>query len=209
MIRVLLADDEPVVRTSWRTILQAHADIEVLGEAGDGRECVDLAMVLRPDVIVMDVRMPRLDGVAATGRITARLAGCRVLVVTLFDLDEHVFAALRAGASGFLLKDVTGPRLVSAVRVVAGGDALFAPTAVRRLVRAHTRTVPEPRHALTPREVDVLRGIALGRSNQEIADELTLSVHTVKTHVASILAKLGLRDRVQAVVYAYRNGIAR
>ncbi|HKT05140.1 MAG TPA: response regulator transcription factor [Rugosimonospora sp.] len=212
MIRVLLADDEPAIRAGWRTILSAQPDIAVLDEAGDGVQCVRLTAATRPDVVVMDVRMPRLDGVAATRRIADGAAGTtRVLVVTLFDLDEYVFGALCAGASGFLLKDVTADRLVAAVRTIAGGDGLFAPAAVRRLVRAYARVTGLPAgadHGLTPRELEVLRGIAAGRSNAELAGDLTLSTHTVKTHVASILAKLGQRDRVQAVVYAYRNGLA-
>jgi DNA-binding NarL/FixJ family response regulator len=193
-------------------ILRAEPDIEVVGEAADGAEAVALAHELRPNVVLMDVRMPNLDGIEATRRIVdGRDDGPRALVLTTFDLDEYVYEALRAGASGFLLKDAPEDRLVSGIRIVADGGSMFAPSVTRRLIerfaRSARRDPPAAIAALTPREQEVLRLIARGLSNAEIAAELVLSEHTAKTHVAHILGKLGLRDRVQAVVLAYESGI--
>ncbi len=213
-IRVVIADDQPVVRAGFAAILEAQPDIEVRGEAGDGHEAVEVARRVRPDVVLMDVRMPVLDGIAAT----AALAGpdaevpVRVLVLTTFDLDEHVHDALRAGASGFLLKDASRAQLVDAVRTVARGDALLAPSVTRRLLGHLARAAPTPRsdealRALTDREREVLVLIAEGLTNAEIADRLHLGASTVKTHVNRIFAKLGLRDRVQAVILAYDLGL--
>ena len=211
MIRVLLADDQGLVRAGFRMILRAEPDIEVVGEAGDGTEAVARARETSPDVVLMDIRMPGVDGVEATRRI-AQTGGPRVLVLTTFDLDEYVYEALRAGASGFLLKDVPEEQLVAAIHVVAAGGSLFAPTVTRRLIEEFARRVrtPEPPAALgelTPRELEVLGLVARGLSNAEIAAELVVSEHTTKTHVASVLSKLGLRDRVQAVVLAYETGL--
>jgi DNA-binding NarL/FixJ family response regulator len=211
MIRVLLADDQGLVRAGFRMILRAESDIEVVGEAGDGEEAVARARETSPDVVLMDTRMPGVDGVEATRRI-AQTGGPRVLVLTTFDLDEYVYEALRAGASGFLLKDVPEEQLVAAIRVVAAGGSLFAPTVTRRLIEEFARRVrtPEPPAALgelTPRELEVLGLVARGLSNAEIAAELVVSEHTTKTHVASVLSKLGLRNRVQAVVLAYETGL--
>ncbi|MGE0029357.1 MAG: response regulator [Thermoleophilia bacterium] len=214
MIRVLLADDQALVRAGFRMILRAERDVEVVGEAGDGAEAVAAARALRPDVVLMDIRMPEMDGIEATRSIVRDVSSPRVLVLTTFDLDEYVFGALRAGASGFLLKDAPEDQLTSAIRVVAAGGSLFAPSVTRRLIedfarRDPSRPAPPSLGALTAREADVLRLIARGRSNQEIAGELVLSEHTVKTHVASILRKLGLRDRTQAVIAAYEAGLVR
>jgi DNA-binding NarL/FixJ family response regulator len=211
-IRVLVADDQTLVRSGFRMILRAEPDIEVVGEAADGAEAVALAHELRPNVVLMDVRMPNLDGIEATRRIVdGREDGPRALVLTTFDLDEYVYEALRAGASGFLLKDAPEDRLVSGIRIVADGGSMFAPSVTRRLIerfaRSARRDPPAAIAALTPREQEVLRLIARGLSNAEIAAELVLSEHTAKTHVAHILGKLGLRDRVQAVVLAYESGI--
>ncbi|MFI6167937.1 response regulator [Nocardia sp. NPDC051052] len=211
-VRVLVVDDQDLFRAAFGLILDAQPDITVVGEAADGLEAIDKARALAPDVVVMDVRMPRLDGVAATYRICAE-ASAKVLVLTMFDLDEYVFDALRAGASGFLLKDVRREELVDAVRVVAKGEALLAPTVTRRLIAELTeRGHPRPELArrldeLTERERDTLRQLARGLSNAEVAAALVVSEHTVKTHVSSVLAKLGLRDRVQAVVFAYEAGL--
>ncbi|MFE9575609.1 response regulator [Nocardia sp. NPDC006044] len=213
-MRVLVVDDQDLFRAGFGLILDAQPDITVVGEAADGLEAIEKARVLTPDVVVMDVRMPRLDGVAATQRICAETAA-KVLVLTMFDLDEYVFDALRAGASGFLLKDVRRDELVDAVRVVASGEALLAPTVTRRLIAELTgRGQPRPELArrlgeLTERERDTLRQLARGLSNAEVAAALTVSEHTVKTHVSSVLAKLGLRDRVQAVVFAYEAGLVK
>ena len=216
-IRVLVADDQAVIRAGFATILGAQAGIEVVGEAGDGRRAVELAERLRPDVVVMDVRMPVLDGISAT----RLLAGpgverpTRVLVVTTFNLDQQVYEALRAGASGFLLKDAGPAQLIDAVRTVAAGESLLAPAVTQALLgRFAERLLPAAAEedpglaSLTPREREVLAAIADGLSNAEIADRLVISHETVKTYVSRILLKLGLRDRVQAVVYAYRNGLA-
>ncbi|MFC7327683.1 response regulator [Marinactinospora rubrisoli] len=218
-ITVVVADDQAMVRDGIATLLDAAPDISVVGQAANGREAVELARRHRPDVVVMDVRMPVLDGLAATQEITAvdgdPATGTRVLVLTTFDLDEYVYEALGAGASGFLLKDAPVEDLRSAVRVVAGGEALLAPSVTKRLIadiarrrRERIRARPEAFADLTPREVDVLRQIARGLSNSEIAEELFLAEQTVKTHVGRILTKLGLRDRTQAVVFCYENGLA-
>jgi DNA-binding NarL/FixJ family response regulator len=211
-VRVLLADDQQLVRGGFRMILRAENDIDVIGEAADGAEAVTLARELRPDVVLMDVRMPNLDGIEATRRIVdGTQEAPRVLVLTTFDLDEYVYEALRAGASGFLLKDAPESQLVAGIRIVADGGSLFAPAVTRRLIERFAGSAPhEPPPALaelTPRELDVLRLLARGLSNAEIAAELVLSEHTAKSHVAHILGKLDLRDRVQAVVLAYESGI--
>jgi DNA-binding NarL/FixJ family response regulator len=212
-IRVLLADDQRLVRSGFRMILRADPELEVVGEAGDGVEAVELAGALAPDVVLMDVRMPNLDGIEATRRITAAHDPPRVLVLTTFDLDEYVYGALRAGASGFLLKDAPEEQLGAAIRVAADGGALFSPGVTRRLIERFAASPdagpPPDLAALTSREVEVLRLVARGLSNAEIAGELVVSEHTVKTHVASILGKLGLRDRTQAVVAAYESGLVR
>lgn len=213
MIRVLVVDDQALVRAGLRMILAEEPDLDVVGEAGDGLEAIELAQRLRPDVALLDVRMPRLDGVQATAPMVA--AGARVIILTTFDLDEYVYAALRNGASGFLLKDTPPETLVDAVRVVAAGDALLAPSITRRLIEDLSRqptaaaaTNPPPGLGdLTEREHEVLRFVARGLSNAEIADALVVGEATVKTHVGRILMKLGLRDRVQAVVLAYEHGI--
>ncbi|MBO3095885.1 response regulator [Cellulomonas dongxiuzhuiae] len=212
-VRVLVCDDQVLIRTGFVTIIDAQTDLEVVGECGDGRAAVELAARLRPDVVVMDVRMPVLDGIEAT----RLLAGSgvpdpvKVLVVTTFDLDAYVYEALRAGASGFLLKDAPPARLLDGIRTVAAGDALLAPEVTRRLVGRYASRVAPPPAAdgspLTPRELDVLRLVADGLSNAEIARALVLSPETVKTYVSRILTKLDLRDRVQAVVWAYRTGL--
>jgi len=208
VIRVAIADDQALVRTGLRLILQAEEEMEVVGEAEDGRAAIELVRTVSPDVILMDVRMPVLDGIEATRRVAA---DTRVLVLTTFDLDEVVFEAIRAGASGFLLKTSPADELVRAVRVVAAGDSLLSPSITRRLVEEFARrpVAAEPRglDELTPRELDVLRLIARGLSNAEIATELFVEASTVKSHVASVLAKLDLRDRVQAVVAAYESGL--
>jgi len=212
MIRVLLADDQALVRAGFRMILKSEPGIEVAGEAGDGAEAVSLARELAPDVILMDVRMPVMDGIEATRTLVREDEPPRVLVLTTFDLDEYVYEALRAGASGFLLKDAPEEQLVAGIKIVAEGGSLFAPTVTRRLVErfAGSRPAPQPRlEELTSRELEVLRLVARGLSNSEIAEALVVSEHTVKTHVAHILRKLGLRDRVQAVVLAYEAGVIR
>jgi DNA-binding NarL/FixJ family response regulator len=211
-IRVLLADDQQLVRTGFRMILGAEKDIEVVGEAGDGAEAVERAVQLRPDVVLMDIRMPVLDGLEATRRVVEVTADTRVLILTTFDLNEYVYEALRAGASGFLVKDAPAAQLVTAIRVVADGDALLAPSVTRRLITEFARRPapgagPQEMKELTPRELEVLRLVARGLSNAEIAKELFVSDATVKTHVARVLMKLSLRDRVQAVVAAYESGL--
>jgi DNA-binding NarL/FixJ family response regulator len=216
MIRVLLCDDQALVRSGFRMILEARDDIEVVGEAGDGREAVERTRELDPDVVLMDVRMPDVDGVEATRRIAASGSRARVLILTTFDLDEYVYEAIRAGASGFLLKDVQPAQLVDAVRVVAAGDALLAPTVTRRLLDRFAQALPEEDdkpppelETLTERELEVLKLLAGGLSNAELAERLFLSETTVKTHISSVLRKLDLRDRVQAVVLAYEAGLVR
>ncbi|WP_460364834.1 response regulator [Actinocorallia lasiicapitis] len=214
MIRVVIADDQVMIRDGLATLLASDPAIDVVGQAGNGLEAVKLCAELRPDVVVMDIRMPEMDGLAATARIAGEKDAPRVLILTTFDLDEYVYEALGAGASGFLLKDASAGDLISAVRVVAAGDALLAPSVTRRLIgdfarrRRHERPRSNAADALTPRELDVLRLIARGLSNAEIAGELFLAEQTVKTHVGHVLTKLGLRDRTQAVVFAYENGIA-
>jgi DNA-binding NarL/FixJ family response regulator len=210
-LRVLVVDDQPLVRTGFTVILDAEPDIRVVGEAGDGEQAVAAAVALAPDVVLMDVRMPVMDGIAATEAICAA-SSARVLMLTTYDLDEYVFEALRAGASGFLLKTMRRQDLVDAVRVVAAGDALLAPTVTRRLIAELVARPRSPARAtrlagLSPRETDTLRQLARGLSNAEIAAELFVTEHTVKTHVSNLLAKLGLRDRVQAVVLAYESGL--
>ncbi len=213
MIRVLLADDQSLVRAGFRMILKAEPGIEVVGEAGDGAEAVALARELAPDVVLMDIRMPVLDGIEATRQVVLNEASPRVLVLTTFDLDEYVYGALRAGASGFLLKDAPEEQLVSAIRVIATGGSLFAPSVTRRLIEEFSRRAtpaPPPQlDELTARELEVLRLVARGLTNGEIAATLVVSEHTVKTHVAHLLRKLGLRDRTQAVVTAYESGLVR
>ena len=214
MIKVLIADDQDLVREGLRMILEAEPDIEVVGEAANGKRALDEARHLDPDVILMDVRMPELDGIEATARLATAGLRARVLVLTTFDLDEYVYRALKSGASGFLLKDATREQLVAAVRTVATGDALLAPVITRRLIEDYCRgpepgALPGAANTLSVRELDVLRLIARGLSNVEIAGELYLSEATVKSHVARILAKLALRDRVQTVVFAYESGLIR
>ena len=211
MIRVLLADDQDLVREGLRMILEAEADIEVVGEAADGKQAIEQARKLDPDVVLMDVRMPELDGIEATARLATSGLHVRVLVLTTFDLDEYVYRALTSGASGFLLKDATREQLVAAVRTVAAGDALLAPSITRRLIEDFCGR-PQPGAApteLTARELDVLRLLARGLSNSEIGTQLFLSDATVKSHVAHILQKLDLRDRAQVIVYAYESGLIR
>jgi DNA-binding NarL/FixJ family response regulator len=218
-IRVLLVDDQPLLRTGFRLILEAEPDVTVVGEAGDGKTAQDQSRALLPDVVLMDIRMPGVDGIEATRRIVRDAAAGshvpRVLVLTTFDLDEYIVEALRAGASGFLLKDVPPDELVQAIRVVAAGDAIVAPSVTRRLLdkfaahlpSAQQRATPARLDRLTEREMEVLRLIARGMSNAEIARKLVVSETTVKTHVGNVLTKLALRDRVQAVVLAYETGL--
>ena len=218
-VRVAIADDQALVREGFRMILDARDDIEVVGEANDGADAIDLVMRVAPDVVLMDVRMPGVDGLEATERIVASGSAAKIIILTTYDLDEYVYTALRAGASGFLLKDVRPQELADAVRVVARGDALLAPTVTRRLLDRLAGSLPggpaalprveEVSDELTGRELEVLRFVALALSNAEIAARLTVSEPTVKTHVSSILRKLGLRGRVQAVVLAYDVGLVR
>ncbi|GAA1962685.1 response regulator transcription factor [Catenulispora subtropica] len=215
-IRVVVADDQELVRSGFAMILEAQPDIEVVGEAGNGAEAVELARALAPDVLLLDVRMPVMDGIEAARLVTAE-GGARILMLTTFDLDEYVYDALYAGASGFLLKDVRRDDLVHAVRVVASGDSLLAPSVTRRLIADFTARRParggsggtpsERLDVLTPRERETLVQIARGASNAEIAAALFVSEHTVKTHVSNILMKLGLRDRVHAVIFAYESAL--
>jgi DNA-binding NarL/FixJ family response regulator len=215
-VRVLLVDDQPLLRTGFRMVLGGETDLDVVGEAGDGAEAVDLARRLLPDVVLMDIRMPRMDGVAATRAIVAARLPVRVLILTTFDLDEYVVGALRAGASGFLAKDVPAEDLITAIRTVAAGEAVVAPRILKRLLDRFAQSLPDldaapPRdlRSLTDREREVLVQVARGLSNAEIARELQVSETTVKTHVGHVLTKLGLRDRVQAVVLAYESGLVR
>jgi len=216
MIRVLIVDDQSLLRMGFRMILEAEPDIEVAGEAADGATAIRMASALRPDVVLMDVRMPGTDGIAATAAITAATPASKVLILTTFDLDEYVFAGLRAGASGFLLKDAPPAELLTAIRTVAAGDAVLAASATRRLIDQFALLLPDPRRQhdrdvllskLTERERTVFGQLAAGQSNREIASDLHLSEGTVKIHVGRILAKLDLRDRVQAVVLAYESGL--
>ena len=215
MIRVLLVDDQALIRAGFRMILDAEEDMEVVGEFADGTQAVDSVRRLTPDVVLMDIRMPEMDGIEATRLIAASGAesGPRVLMLTTFDLDEYVYDALHAGASGFLFKDVPADQLVEGIRVVAQGDALLAPSVTKRLIQefsrgaAVQRSAPAELEELTPRELEVFKLMARGLSNAEIAAELVVSETTVKTHVARVLMKLGVRDRVQAVVLAYESGV--
>ncbi|WP_084104370.1 response regulator transcription factor [Demequina sp. NBRC 110056] len=213
-IRVVVADDQGMVRAGFRSLLSSEPDIEVVGEAADGEQAVAAARRERPDVMLMDIRMPLLDGIEATRRITAVGGGPRVLVLTTFDLDEYVFAALQAGASGFMLKDAPAEELAAAIRVVAAGEALLAPRITARVIDAFVTRAALRRPVagselalLTARELEVLGLVARGASNADIARELFVTEATVKTHVSNLLAKLGLKDRVQAVIYAYEHGV--
>ena len=216
MIRVLLADDQALIRMGFRMVLDAEADIEVVGEAADGAAAITQAKALNPDVVLMDIRMPGVNGVEATAEIT-RTLDTKVRILTTFDLDEYAFGGLRAGASGFLLKDTRPAELIEAIRTVASGEAVVSPRITRRMLEMFAGQLPsgatasgqvDPRIAsLTPRETEILRLVARGMSNAEIAAELVVSATTVKTHVGSVLAKLGVRDRVQAVVVAYETGL--
>ncbi|HUC21731.1 MAG TPA: response regulator transcription factor [Streptosporangiaceae bacterium] len=214
-IRIVVADDHEVVRAGFAALLETQPDFTVVGTASDGAEAVKISRELRPDVVLMDVRMPGTDGIEATRQLAGGADGPHVIILTTFDLDEYVYDALCAGASGFLLKDVTGERLFDAVRVVAAGEALLAPAVTRRLISEFARlrpTAPAPPPAvaeLTPRETEVLRLLAEGLSNPEIADRLVITEETVKTHVSRVLHKLALRDRAQAVVLAYESGLVR
>ena len=216
MIRVLLADDQALIRMGFRMVLDAEADIEVVGEAADGAAAITQAKALNPDVVLMDIRMPGVNGIEATAEIT-RTLDTKVLILTTFDLDEYAFGGLRAGASGFLLKDTRPAELIEAIRTVASGEAVVSPRITRRMLEMFAGQLPsgatasgqvDPRIAsLTPRETEILLLVARGMSNAEIAAELVVSATTVKTHVGSVLAKLGVRDRVQAVVVAYETGL--
>ncbi|NYJ03872.1 response regulator [Petropleomorpha daqingensis] len=215
MIGVLVVDDQSMVREGFAALLAAQEDIAVLGTAGDGQEAVEVARKVTPDVVLMDVRMPRLDGIEATKILLAEEPAPKVLVLTTFDLDDHIYAALRAGASGFLLKHAPAAELLHAIRVVAAGEALLAPEVTQRLIAHYlatgpaTTVVPPTLAALTPRETEVLRLVGRGLSNREIAEELVVVEQTAKTHVSRVFAKLGLRDRAQAVVLAYETGLVR
>jgi DNA-binding NarL/FixJ family response regulator len=211
---VLIADDQALVRAGFRLILEAETDLEVVGEAADGRAAVAAAQQLKPDVVLMDVRMPDLDGIEATRRLVSGGSSAKVLMLTTFDMDEYVYESLRVGASGFLLKDVPPEQLVAGIRAVASGEALLAPSVTRRMIeefvrrpRNAARPAPRELDRLTGREREVLVLMARGLSNAELAQKFVVSEATVKTHVAHVLAKLGLRDRVQAVVFAYESGV--
>jgi DNA-binding NarL/FixJ family response regulator len=214
-IRVLLADDQPLVLAGLRTILESEPDIEIVAEARDGRSAISIARELRPDLVLMDIRMPQMDGLAATRELTASGSEdrpVRVVVLTTFDLDEYVYEALRAGASGFLVKDLPDHELIAGVRAAASGDTTLAPSVIERLVHTYTRHPPKPElppgaDELTPRELEVWQLIARGLSNAEIASELVVGEATVKTHVARIISKLGVRDRIQAIVLAHESGL--
>ncbi len=216
-IRILLADDQELMRMGFRMVIDSQADLTIVGEAVNGRQAIEAAVELSPDIALMDVRMPEMDGIEATRRIVELDSHIRIIVLTTFDLDEYAFAALRAGASGFLLKDAPPAELLAAIRAVASGDAVIAPSVTQRLLCAFVRHLPDPSQPartshpgleqLTPREREVLLEVARGHSNAEIAERLVLSEATVKTHVGRILAKLSLRDRVQIVVFAYENGL--
>jgi DNA-binding NarL/FixJ family response regulator len=220
-ISIVLADDQPMLRLGFRLVLDAQEDMRVVGEAGDGAAALRLVQAKQPDVVLMDVRMPGMDGIEATRRIVAGASSTRVLILTTFDLDEYAYAGLQAGASGFLLKDVPPPDLLSAIRAVASGDAVVAPAVTRRLLDAFlphlpvpgagaaTSALPRELDELTAREREILIEVAAGLSNAEIAGRLVLAEGTVKTHVGRVLSKLHLRDRVQAVVYAYEHGLVR
>ena len=213
MIRILIADDQALVRTGFRVIVDAEPDLEVVGEAADGRAAIEETARLHPDVVLMDIRMPNLDGIEATRRIAAAGArGPRVLILTTFDLDEYVYEALRAGAGGFLLKDAGAEELLHAIRVIAAGEALLSPSITRRLIADYARRPPTSERPaalaeLTPRELEVLRFVARGLSNSDVARRLVLGEATIKTHVARIFQKLNLHDRAQAVVLAYESGL--
>jgi DNA-binding NarL/FixJ family response regulator len=211
MTTVVVADDQGMVRSGLISLLEGDPDVTVVGEAADGTQAVAVVERTRPDVVLMDIRMPELDGLSATRQLVAQGSAARVLVLTTFDLDEYVFEALRSGASGFLLKDAPAEELLTAVRLVARGDAVLSPAVTRRVIEEFAATRPPAREApspeLTPRELEILRYLGRGRSNAEIAADLVLSESTVKTHVSRVLLKLGLRDRVQAVIYAYECGL--
>jgi len=209
VISVLLADDQALVRGGFRLILDAEPDIDVVAEAADGGQAIEQALQARPDVVLMDIRMPALDGIQATRQLAPQLPATRVVMLTTFDLDDYIVDAFRAGASGFLLKTAPPPQLVAAVRTVHAGDALLAPASTRRLIEQYARPPAQTPalDALTPREHDVLRLLARGLTNTEIAQQLVVEPSTIKSHVASVLAKLGLRDRVQAVIAAYETGL--
>jgi DNA-binding NarL/FixJ family response regulator len=212
VIDVLLADDQALIRDGFRAIIEREPDLRVIAEATDGAEAVALTRQHRPDVVLMDIRMPRVDGLTATRRVLQLPAPPKVLVLTTFDRDDWIYDALSAGASGFLLKDVHGSQLTDAVRTVAGGEALIAPSITRRFIERYldqhrTAAIPTPDGSLTPRELEVLRLVAAGLTNAEVADRLVIAHSTVKTYVNRLLTKLGLRDRTQAVVYAYEHGL--
>ncbi len=214
-IKVLIADDQALVRAGFKMILETDPDIRVVAEADDGAEAVEAAFRTRPDIALMDIRMPGMDGLEATRRIIAAPNPPRVLILTTFDLDEYVFDALTAGASGFLLKDVAPEQLLAGIRTIAQGDSLLSPSVTRRLIESFVRDGRQSREPppvldeLTPRELEILQLVARGLSNSEIADQLVVSSTTIKTHVARVLMKLALRDRIQAVVFAYANGVIR
>ncbi len=213
MITVLIADDQGMIRAGLRSLLEQDGGICVVGEAVDGLEAVDSARRMSPDVVLMDIRMPELDGIEATKRVLSELPGTRILMLTTFDLDEYVFAALRAGASGFLLKDAPSEDLISAVHTLARGEGLLAPAVTRRVIELFASTpvpnAPRELELLSARELEVLRLLAQGLSNAEIARQLFVGEATIKTHVSSVLSKLGVRDRVQAVIYSYEAGLIR